>query len=74
MDGGEEGGAEVGVEILVLGHLVDFLPFLLRHLLFDHFGCDVAFAEVDAAEPRVRRLNVAAQESHPWGEQTRDSD
>lgn len=32
MDGGEEAGAQVVVQVLVLAHLEHFLPLLLRHL------------------------------------------
>ena len=46
MDGGEEGGAEVGVEILVLGHLVDFLPFLLNHSLQLCFGLGLSHFDI----------------------------
>ena len=35
MDGGEEAGAEVVVEVLVLAHLKHLLPLLHRHLALD---------------------------------------
>lgn len=37
MDGGEEAGAQVVVQVLVLAHLEHFLPLLLRHLALDAF-------------------------------------
>ena len=33
MDGGEEAGAQVVVQVLVLGHLKHLLPLLDRHLV-----------------------------------------
>lgn len=38
MDGGEEAGAQVVVQVLVLAHLENLLPLLLRHLALDAFG------------------------------------
>lgn len=38
MDGGEEAGAQVVVQVLVLAHLEHFLPLLLRHLALDALG------------------------------------
>lgn len=35
VDGGEEAGAQVVVQVLVLAHLKHFLPLLLRHLALD---------------------------------------
>lgn len=35
MDGGEEAGAQVMVQVLVLAHLKHLLPLLLRHLALD---------------------------------------
>lgn len=35
MDGGEEAGAQVVVQVLVLAHLKHLLPLLLRHLALD---------------------------------------
>lgn len=35
MDGGEEAGAQVVVQVLVLAHLEHFLPLLLGHLALD---------------------------------------
>ena len=35
MDGGEEAGAQVVVEVLVLAHLKHLLPLLHRHLALD---------------------------------------
>lgn len=37
VDGGEEAGAQVVVQVLILTHLEDFLPLLLRHLALDAF-------------------------------------
>ena len=39
MDGGEEAGAEVVVEVLVLAHLEHFLPLLHGHLVLDALSC-----------------------------------
>lgn len=38
MDSGEEAGAQVVIQILVLTHLKHFLPLLLRHLALDALG------------------------------------
>lgn len=38
MDGGEEAGAQVVVQILVLAHFKHLLPFLLRHPTLDAFS------------------------------------
>ena len=38
VDGGEEAGAQVVVQVLVLAHLEHFLPLLLRHLALDALG------------------------------------
>lgn len=35
VDGGEEAGAQVVVQVLVLAHLKHLLPLLLRHLALD---------------------------------------
>lgn len=37
VDGGEEAGAQVVVQVLVLAHLKHFLPLFLRHLALDAF-------------------------------------
>lgn len=42
VDGGEEAGAQVVVEVLVLAHLKHLLPLLLSHLALDAF-CGLFF-------------------------------
>lgn len=39
MDGGEEAGAQVVVQILVLTHFKHFLPFFFCHLTLDALSC-----------------------------------
>lgn len=42
MDGGEQAGADVVIEVLVLAHLKHFLPFLHSHLIL-HTLCSLIF-------------------------------
>ena len=46
MDGGKEAADEVLVKAAVLAHLVDLLPFRVRHVLLDHLCTHLLTREV----------------------------
>lgn len=50
MDGGEQTGAQVVVEVLVLAHLKDLLPLLDSHLILDAFSRLVLLTELFPAK------------------------
>lgn len=56
MDSGEEAGAEVVVEVLVLTHLKHFLPLLNSHLVL-HTLCSLVFL----AEIFTTKLHTGTQ-------------
>lgn len=39
VDGGEEAGAQVMVQVFVLAHLEHFIPLLYRHLVLNALSC-----------------------------------
>lgn len=53
MDGGEEAGDEVLVQVLILAHLEDLLPLHVRHLLLQLLCRHLLPMPVMAAELRV---------------------
>ena len=56
VDGREETGAEVVVEVLVLAHLVDLLPFLVRHLFTDRLRGDLLL--IVLATSKLKKLHI----------------
>jgi len=60
VDGGEEAGAQVVVEVLVLAHLKHLLPLLHRHLALDALGRLLLLAEFLPTELQAR------SNTHPY--------
>ena len=54
MDGGEEAGAQVVVEVLVLAHLKHLLPLLHRHLALDALRGLLLLAKLLTAKLQAR--------------------
>lgn len=50
VDGGEEAGAQVVVQVFVLAHLKHFLPLLLCHLALDAFCCLLLLSQLLTAK------------------------
>ena len=69
IDGGEEAGAEVVVEILVLAHLVHLEPFRLRHLLLHQLGCHALLVRIQTSV--LRRREAQPPQSAPQSNESR---
>lgn len=58
MDGGEEAGAQVVVQVLVLAHLKHFLPLLLRHLALDAFCSLLLLSDLLTAKLQQEKTHI----------------
>ena len=56
MDGGEEAGAQVVVEVSVLAHVIHSLPFIVRHSLLDHLCCQVFFSHLTPS--KLKQIHI----------------
>ena len=58
VNGWEEAGAEVVVEILVTAHLVDFLPLSFTHLFLDGLSCNFLISVHLAAKLKYNNKHI----------------
>ena len=63
MDSWKHACGKVMIQIFILTHLVDFVPFLLCHLVFYCFCCHIFSGKVFSSKAWISSSNTAGQKS-----------